>query len=323
MRAAAVEAAGIRKFEVSGDVGEFFGHASYIKLNALCLAFSTYGAGVEVIHSEKNAFRQHICLASRGETILGRCRTALSADQTCVIPPDTEYTTYYSRNYRQLVLLVDADAVSRKLECLTGVPAAPVLFDVVSSFQMPKVRSLRRMILFLAGELDDPDSPFSDLALMEFEQAIIVSFLSGHRHNFSSCFDAAPKHASPQQMRLAEAYIEANWDKPLTVEAISEATGVSVRSVFKSFKEARGYSPMEFLKGLRLRHAQEMFWRSDPSTSVTSVAFRCGFHNLGHFARDYRLRFGELPSETLNRARRLAGRPFVDAGKLDALTLAP
>jgi transcriptional regulator GlxA family with amidase domain len=32
---------------------------------------------------------------------------------------------------------------------------------------------------------------------------------------------------------------------------------------------------------------------------VTGVAFACGFQNLGHFARDYRLRFGELPSETL------------------------
>ncbi len=33
--------------------------------------------------------------------------------------------------------------------------------------------------------------------------------------------------------------------------------------------------------------------------SVMSVAYRCGFHNLGHFANGYRARFGELPSQTL------------------------
>jgi len=33
------------------------------------------------------------------------------------------------------------------------------------------------------------------------------------------------------------------------------------------------------------------------------VAFNCGFGNLGHFAREYREAFGELPSETLARAR--------------------
>jgi AraC-like DNA-binding protein len=36
---------------------------------------------------------------------------------------------------------------------------------------------------------------------------------------------------------------------------------------------------------------------------VTAVALRWGFGHLGQFAADYRARFGELPSETLRRAR--------------------
>jgi transcriptional regulator GlxA family with amidase domain len=42
----------------------------------------------------------------------------------------------------------------------------------------------------------------------------------------------------------------------------------------------------------------------DAETSVTKVAFACGFGNLGHFARDYRKAFGERPSETLAQAMR-------------------
>jgi transcriptional regulator GlxA family with amidase domain len=42
-----------------------------------------------------------------------------------------------------------------------------------------------------------------------------------------------------------------------------------------------------------------------PDASVTGVALACGFHNGGHFAKDYREAFGELPSLTLARARTL------------------
>jgi transcriptional regulator GlxA family with amidase domain len=56
-----------------------------------------------------------------------------------------------------------------------------------------------------------------------------------------------------------------------------------------------------------------MLMMPDKTTSVTSVAFDCGFTNLGHFAKDYGKYFGELPSETLNRTKGAAVRPTVKA----------
>jgi transcriptional regulator GlxA family with amidase domain len=44
----------------------------------------------------------------------------------------------------------------------------------------------------------------------------------------------------------------------------------------------------------------------DDTTSVSQIAFACGFSNLGHFASAYRTTFGELPSQTLSRSRALA-----------------
>jgi AraC-like DNA-binding protein len=303
--AACADAFGTRRFEAKSKATGFHSQVNIAKLNELSLCFCGHDADVAAIHPATPAFLQQICLASHGESILNRRRIPLSIDESCVIPPETELPISYTQGYRQLVLVLDADVLYRKLESLIGVPVVqPLTVDSAASFRTPEARNLRRMILFLASELDSPNSRFSDLALAEFEQAIIVSFLGAHRHNYSSLFDRAPSAASPQQIRRAEAYIEANWDKPLTVEAISDAMGVSVRTVFKSFKETRGCSPMEFVKELRLRHAQEIFLHPDPSTSVTAVAFQCGFSNLGHFARDYRLHFGELPSETLNRAKK-------------------
>jgi len=42
-----------------------------------------------------------------------------------------------------------------------------------------------------------------------------------------------------------------------------------------------------------------MLKKADASTTVTSVAFACGFGNLGHFAGYYVRAFGETPSVTL------------------------
>jgi transcriptional regulator GlxA family with amidase domain len=111
-------------------------------------------------------------------------------------------------------------------------------------------------------------------------------------------------------VRRVEEYIEANWREPISVEALALVINVSARSIFQTFKANRGYSPMYFVKQLRLKHANKMLTKPEYDTSVTRVAFECGFGSLGHFASDYRKVFGEQPSETLHRARLAIGWPM-------------
>ncbi len=72
---------------------------------------------------------------------------------------------------------------------------------------------------------------------------------------------------------------------------------------------ARGYTPMAYLKKVRLKAAREMLLRADPRATVTGIMFACNFSNQGHFASDYHLEFGELPSDTLRRSRKAAPPP--------------
>jgi AraC-like DNA-binding protein len=112
-----------------------------------------------------------------------------------------------------------------------------------------------------------------------------------------------PPSIAPWQVRRVEDYIAANWDQPIGVEDLAAASGASVRSIFRTFKQCRGYSPMEFVKQVRLRRAHEMLSCGDAAISVTDAAFACGFGDLSRFSKDYRARFGALPSETLNRSK--------------------
>ena len=114
--------------------------------------------------------------------------------------------------------------------------------------------------------------------------------------------DGSLDTVTSSQVRRAEAYVEANWEQPLSIEALAHVTGVSARTLFHSFRKSRGYSPMDFVKRIRLNHARRMLQDTRNATSVTDVAFTCGFGNLGHFSGYYRRAFGETPSATLRHA---------------------
>jgi transcriptional regulator GlxA family with amidase domain len=46
-----------------------------------------------------------------------------------------------------------------------------------------------------------------------------------------------------------------------------------------------------------------MLQEPEDRTSVTEVAFACGFGDLGRFSKDYAQAFGERPSAVLNRMK--------------------
>src|SRR3954454_15350781 len=143
----------------------------------------------------------------------------------------------------------------------------------------------------------------SPLLIAELELAILVAFLCSTHHTYSRLLQTTPAGLAPRHVRRVEENIEANWDQPVTIDALVIVANASARSIFYSFREHRGYSPMPLVKRVRLRHVREMLSKPDPGITVTNAAFACGFGNLGHFASAYKQAFGESPSGTLARAR--------------------
>lgn len=283
----------------------FFGQSNRVQFEHISFSYCAFGAPVEIDFSEGPWFRQQICLSGRGKTIVRRKSVPLSDQATCVIPSGTSFSTHFGAGYSHLLLCVDPTALRRKLEAFVGTDLPhPIEFRSAQTLLTPQARMLKRSALFFASEIEAFESDACRLARYEFENVLLAAFLSGNAHNYSYLLDALPPSLSPRQVWLAESYIEANWDKPLTIEALSKEIGVGARSIFKAFRDFRGYSPMAFAKDVRLRRAREMLNLARPGDGVIAIAYRCGFQNHGHFARAYRSRFGESPSTTLARSRR-------------------
>jgi AraC family ethanolamine operon transcriptional activator len=90
----------------------------------------------------------------------------------------------------------------------------------------------------------------------------------------------------------------------VTVAELCTQLGVPIRSLDEAFRSHSGVKPKQFIVAMRLNKVRRMLNRPSDMTTVTEAATRYGFFHFGHFSRAYRHLFGEVPSETLRRARR-------------------
>jgi len=295
---------GARGFDF-GNVPQFFrASRSYLRLKSIDVAYGACSAPYKVYFPGSAMIKQHFVSRNNGRTRFGGKQFDIGPEESAVIPAWTEMTHEYEADLEQSLFRIEAPALQSKLSAVVGMPVTrDIEFVTPSLFTNPSLQRLRRMLRFMVDEFDRDDGGIPPAAMVEFEQLLIVSFLTANRHNFSELMDREQPRPAPWQVRMVEEYIHANWNQPITVEALAAAAGASTRSVFKAFRDARSCSPMAFVKGIRLTHARRLLQKPDQGATVVSVAFACGFLNAGHFARDYRRAFGELPSATLAYAR--------------------
>ena len=98
----------------------------------------------------------------------------------------------------------------------------------------------------------------------------------------------------------AKQVILEHLEKPLTLKQLAQGLESSSSALSYGFQDAFGMSPMRYLKVQRLHAVRRCLKTADPRLhSIQALSNRFGFWSAGHFARDYKAMFGELPSETL------------------------
>ncbi|MBX6372714.1 MAG: helix-turn-helix domain-containing protein [Acetobacteraceae bacterium] len=154
------------------------------------------------------------------------------------------------------------------------------------------------------GEPDAPQASASADALAHALRSLLGGVFSG------ADGAAAPRrglgeHTVNRLFAAAEEFLRANVARPIYNADICEALRVSPRTLHDAFVTACGMSPQAYLKLRRLMLVRCALRSGGPGGArlVKSVALAHGFWHLGNFAHDYRVYFGETPSETLAAAR--------------------
>ena len=118
----------------------------------------------------------------------------------------------------------------------------------------------------------------------------------------TSELDFLPEKKSRRQklVKRAEVFMRDHLAHPLTLTDLCQELKTNQRSLYYAFGECFGLPPMQYLKILRLHSVRRALKSAAPQTSkVTKIAISYGFWHMGQFSTDYRIMFGESPSNTL------------------------
>jgi AraC-like DNA-binding protein len=286
------------------NLTNFEARVNLVKLKGIGLAFGATSCELSADHGESDFIRVQFAMKGCAITRTSSRETDINQRQSGITPSGVASQMACQAGHRRMNLRLDQDALLRKLEALLGGrPKGKLTFNSAIDMSSPHALRLLQLVNFLSEQLNS-DPPMPQVLCRELEQAVQVAFLCASRHSFSELLERGEKAPATSVVRDIEEIIESNWQSAIDIEKLAARAGVSARTLFRAFQQARGYSPMAFAKTVRLKRAREFLMAGDPSVSVTDVALRCNFSNMGHFSKDFHEAFGELPSETLWRSRK-------------------
>ncbi len=273
-------------------------------LNSVNFSLVEYGSDVVATVGEGSAI--YVLMPVSGQLEVNSGTTRISCEPGCAVVQNAGvgFQKIMRNRYRQLVVKFDPQVLLEHVAKLKGVmPTNPIHFDSVMDISSSMGASWWRTVNYVMEELRnaDPNTP-QQLIYEPLEQLLIQNILRCQRHNYTELL-AAPKHfqLAPWYIKRAEDYLREYYSESVTMDTLAQIAGVSSRSLQYGFKKARGITPMQYLKEVRLERVRDELLRGRPQTSVTPIAMACGFKQLGWFASQYREKYGETPSETLKR----------------------
>jgi len=217
----------------------------------------------------------------------------------------SEGQNYYRRssghaNYGSMSLPVeDMAAVGETLAAVDLTPPR----DAMLIFPLPAAMARLQRLHAAAGDLAEaaPEIIANPVAAHGLAQALIEAMVDclGNRVDRENSA-AQGQHAII--MRRFRRVVEENPEQPLYIPEICKAIRVPNRTLRMVCQEHLGMGPKRYLLLRRMHLARRALRQAAPdATSVTDIATRFGFWQLGRFAVEYQSLFGESPSATLRR----------------------
>ena len=130
---------------------------------------------------------------------------------------------------------------------------------------------------------------------------------SGGQAQFILRNTAAAKHiAERTELDNVLAWIEQQAHRELTLRDIADRAAMSVRTLNRRFQAETGQTPMQWLTGVRVRHAQQLL--ESTAHGVEKIGRDVGFSSPANFREQFRRLAGVAPQSYRNTFRdRLAG----------------
>lgn len=215
-----------------------------------------------------------------GTVTIGNMTYAVKAGHLCLIGPDQPHAVVCSGKtlvIRDVKFMVNDGELAAALLHHTGcmIPADFSLF--LSCFENIAQETLNARICY-----------FQLINLRLFEMLVYI-----RRENEAAGPRAAvpvPRNSEiPKGESLAPvlSYIQENHQKPIGLVKLCEIAKINRTSLTQRFKAQLQVTPVRYINVIRLQHAKSLLTKTD--TTVSEIAYSCGFQSVHYFCRTFKL----------------------------------
>lgn len=285
---------------------DFISEIRYAALSRTVLSSTLVGASMKVkARPDSEAYLVFGAVNTPINITIGARRTVIPHGAVDVVPPDTPFELDIPHaNVGSLMLEIEQSYLEAMLAEETGQEVSrPLRFAEASPRYGPSERSFLAVLEFAKDELASGVSRCGRQTYMHhLEELMVSALLHTLPHNYSQRLRDRGEIAEPRYVRRAGDYMHAHAAEDLNLKSIASLVAVSPRTLVRGFRKYRDCSPAIYLRNVRLdRCRRDLLDACPEDVSVTAIATKWGFSNMGRFARFYRMRYGENPIDTLKR----------------------
>ncbi|MEA1911587.1 MAG: helix-turn-helix domain-containing protein [Spirochaetota bacterium] len=241
-----------------------------------------------------------IILSGRGTHITKYSSFELIAGDVFVINGETAHGYENPENLHLINILYQPELLTKNAADLTALPGYHVLFNLEPKFRedhqfnsrlhlSPKqIGGIIPLIQEIENELESDNPGRLFMASAHFYA------LLGHLCRQYSNDDPG---SGRQLLRIGKALslLENSLQRSVSLAELTELTAMSVSTLNRTFKEAAGYSPIDYHLRIRIKKAGEILCSSN--FSVSETASQTGFDDSNYFSRQFKKIMGVSPLE--------------------------
>ncbi|MEP4892536.1 MAG: AraC family transcriptional regulator [Aliiglaciecola sp.] len=270
------------------------------------LVYISYGAAVRIQTEQLGScFLIQVPWKGQAEVAIENVITQIKPGIASVVSPDQAMNMRWSNDCSFFTVRLDREKVERTLSKLLGHELQePLIFDSEFNLTTAEGKSWMNAVNFAKRQLELPLAPIVAAPLLQqIEDTLCLMLLQLPHHNYRHKLNAGRDNVTPRSVKRARDYIHDNIHLDISLEQLATVTGVVPSTLNKHFSHFIGQSPMRYVRGQKLAAVHEVLRCSEEDINVTDVAIKYGFNHLGRFAHYYKLKFGERPSDTLNKSK--------------------
>jgi AraC-like DNA-binding protein len=261
-----------------------------------------YGATVDVKPDESRAyFFVQTTMEGSSLVLRGGDEYAAPESHTIVVSPDRPYRMRIAAGSKRMVVGIRVAALERHLAHLCGHALdEPLVFapdlntSMVTSVWFGHIKNLYSLFKL------SPTSYENEMCRRHHYDATCTLLLNLFWHNYSETLSRGSPKVSSRRCRMAIEFMRDNVCRGTTVADVARYVGLSVRALQAVFQRYYNVTPSQMLRNLRLDAVKAALEHADDSNTVTCILLDHGVASTGHFAAQFRKRFGVTPRDVMH-----------------------